>query len=149
MIWAGNNLLLHSAHPHSQDKTTEQNIKYIKIHYINHTLQNYTNYKLDHVTEKPTSTMENWTTKQIMKQHQDISRLLRCMTNVNVIAVGNDLKTTQNTSCVYQKSQWEHKQHTMMLFILDKVDDLVSEILKKKDLWNTGRLELPSVQLYA
>lgn len=34
---------------------------------------------------------------------QDISRLLRCMTNVNVIAGENVLKTTQSTSCVYQR----------------------------------------------
>lgn len=55
--------------------------------------------------KKPTSTMKNMTTKQTMKQHQDIPRLVRCIANVKVTASEKDMKTTQDTNFVYQKSQ--------------------------------------------
>lgn len=47
--------------------------------------------------------MEKGTTKETKKQHQDISRLLGCLTKVNVIKGENGLKTTQNVSCAYQR----------------------------------------------
>lgn len=47
--------------------------------------------------KKPTST-EKRTTK---KQHRVISRLLGCITNVNVMVGKNGLKTTENASCVF------------------------------------------------
>lgn len=74
---------LHSVHPHSQDKLWNQT-KYSEVHD-----PHQKSVEWDQAVQ-----WKNMATKQTMKQHQDIRRLVRCMTNVKVTASEKDMKTT-------------------------------------------------------